>query len=176
MPLGNGWSVRLWLSPTPSGVDGSIAGTPVLELLRDSLHVQWWTATMGLAWEAGLTCLATGPEPNCVVSSVEGAHAGSAEMVLLRSGALVGPARTRVVFDSGAPYAEDLDGDGYLDVVGSDSDYQPSYATGHNFWATYRFGADALVETGCAPRPSGTALHPDRLLFGRCPSRPGGDA
>jgi hypothetical protein len=97
-------------------------------------------------------------------------------MVVLRSGALVGPARTRVVFDSGAPYAADLDGDGYLDVVGSDSDYQPSYATGHNFWATYRFGADALIETGCAPRPSRAAPRPDQLLFGPCPSRPGGDA
>jgi hypothetical protein len=176
IPLGSGWSVRLWSSPTPGGGVGSIAATPVLELLRDARHVQWWIASMGFAWEASLTCLAAGPEPNCVVASVEGAHAGSAEVVLLRSGALVGPARARVVFDSGAPDAADLDGDGYLDVVGSDSDYRPSYATGHNFWATYRFGADALVETGCAPRPSVTAPRPDHLLFGPCPSRPGGAA
>ena len=174
IPLGNGMSVRLWLSPTPGSADGSIASTPVLELLRNSLHVQWWIATMGLAWEASLTCLAAGPEPNCVVASVAGAHAGSAEMVLLRSGALVGSPRTRVVFDSGAPYAEDLDGDGYLDIVGSDNDYQPNYATGHNFWATYRFRADALIETGCAPRPSPTAPRPDHLLLGPCPSGPSG--
>jgi hypothetical protein len=176
IPLGSGFSVRLWLSPTPDGTDStSLSRTPVVELLHDSLHVQWWIATMGFAWAANLTCLASEPEPNCVVTSSEGAHAGSAEMVLLRSGALVSPARTRVVFDSGAPYAGDLDGDGYLDVLGSDNDYLPNYATGHNFWATYRFHADALTETGCAPRPSGPEPQPDHLLFGPCPSRPGGN-
>jgi hypothetical protein len=84
---------------------------------------------MGFASTANLTCLAGGPEPNCVVTSIAGVHAGSPEMVLLRSGALIGPPRTRA-FDSSVPHSEDLDHDGYLDVVGSDNDYQPNYAAG----------------------------------------------
>jgi len=171
IPLGSGWSVRLWLSPAPDGKDSSIlSSTPVVELLHDSSHVQWWIATIGFGWAANLTCLSGGPEPNCVVTAIEGAHAGSAEIVLLRSGALVNPPRARVVFDSGAPSAADLDGDGYLDVVGSDNDYLPNYATGHNFWVTYRLHGDALTETGCAPR---SEPQPDRLLVGPCPKRPG---
>jgi hypothetical protein len=119
-----------------------------------------------------MSCLATGPEPNCVVLSQVGAHSGAAEMVLLRSGALQSPERTRVVFDTGAPFAADLNGDGYLDLVGSDSDYQPSYAAGHNFWVTYRFSADSMVETGCLPSTRRSQPHPDQLLSGPCPTRP----
>jgi hypothetical protein len=177
IPLTGGFSIRLWLIPTPSGADGSIlSSTPVVELLRDSRHAQWWTASLGFGWTATLTCLTGPPEPNCVLTSIAGAHAGTAEWFLLRSGALVAPPRTRVVFDSGAPTARDLDRDGYLDVVGSDNDYQPNYATGHNFWATYRFHADVLTETGCAPRQSRPEPQPDHLLYGHCPSRPGGNA
>jgi hypothetical protein len=173
--LRGGYSVRLWLSPAPTSSDNSaLSSTPVIELLRDTVHVQWLSVSLGFPWTAHLTCLAATVEPNCVVTSIAGAHAGAAEVVLLRAGALIAPPQARVVFDTGAPHAVDLDHDGYLDIVGSDNDYQPDYASGHNFWATYRFHADALTETGCVPAPVRPEQPPDHLLYGQCPARPGG--
>jgi len=59
--------------------------------------------------------------------------------------------------------AVDLDGDGYLDVIGSVHD-----ARGVNYWLT--FGWDGrLVTTGCAPEPAGAAM-PTHLLGGFCPT------
>ena len=59
--------------------------------------------------------------------------------------------------------AVDLDGDGYLDVIGSVHD-----ARGVNYWLT--FGWDGqLVVTGCAPKPAG-APTPTQLLRGFCPT------
>jgi hypothetical protein len=143
-------------------------------LLRDSAHVQWWVATLGFGWAAALTCLATGAVPSCAVTSVAGAHAGSVEELLLREGSLVSSPQLRAVFDTGEPYARDLNHDGELDVIGLDSDYTPNYASGHNYWVTYRFQSDSLVETGCALRVTQTQPPPDHLLTGRCPARPGG--
>ena len=170
MPLTGGYGIRLWRPATPNGSsDAMLSSTPVLELLRGGQHVQWWSASMGFAWTASLTCLSTGPEPNCAITAIEGAHAGSAELVVLRGGQLVAPPEARVVFDSGAPLAVDLDHDGYLDIVGVDNDYQPNYATGHNFWATYRFHDDVLTETGCTPMPTRAGSAPTRFLDGPCP-------
>ncbi len=59
--------------------------------------------------------------------------------------------------------AVDLDGDGYLDVIGSVHD-----ARGVNYWLT--FGWDGqLVVTGCAPKAAG-APTPTQLLRGFCPT------
>lgn len=173
--LGAGYSIRLWSSAPPSpAASGNLSSTPVLELLRDGQHTQWWVADLGYGWAATMTCLTTGPEPNCVVVSQQGAHAGAAEMVLLRSASLVGPARTRIVFDSGTPFAADLNGDGYLDLIGSNSDYQPNYANGHNFWVTYRFSRDSMIETGCVRLASRSEPRPNHLLSGPCPAPPPG--
>jgi hypothetical protein len=100
-----------------------------------------------------------------------GSHAGIAELVLLRTGALVSPARASVSFDGGRPMAADLDRDGWLDVFGTENDYQPNYATGKNYWATYRFADGNLLRTGCALRRTAAEPPPNRLLTGACPVR-----
>ncbi len=164
--LTGGYAVRLWSFPAPAVPDSA---TPVVELLSGGQHVSWWSGRLGFAWTATLTCLATA-EPNCVVSSALGAHAGSAEILLLRSGALVSPPAASVTFDSSQPTARDLDGDGLLDVVGMENDYQPNFAQGHNYWATYRLATAALHRSGCAPVTS--SVPPTTLLTGRCPVVP----
>ena len=165
--LTDGYTVRLWSYPAPAVPDSA---TPVVELLHGGQHVSWWSGRLGFAWAARLTCLATASEPNCVVSSALGAHAGSAETLLLRSGALSSPPAASVTFDSSQPTARDLDGDGLLDVVGMENDYRPNYAQGHNYWATYRLAAAALHRTGCAPVTGN--VPPTTLLTGRCPVVP----
>jgi hypothetical protein len=167
------YSVRLWSSLPPDQTrPATLTSTPVVELLKNSQHLQWWTAEEGFGWAAHLTCLASGPQPNCMVVAEVGAHAGAAQMLLLAAGKLDSPARTHVIFDSGAPTAADLNRDGYLDLVGSNNDFKPNFATGHNFWVTYRFVGDAMVETGCTPRPPGSVQAPTQLLTGHCPTPP----
>src|SRR6185503_3497629 len=130
----------------------------------------WWIGRLGFGWAAKLSCLATAGQPNCVVTSALGAHAGSAETLLLRSGALSSSAAASVIFDSSMPVAADLDRDGLLDVIGMENDYTPDYAHGHNYWATYRQTGAALHRTGCA-RVSGSTP-PAALLTGTCPKVP----
>lgn len=170
------YAVRLWSSSAtaPSGAQ-NLRSTPVLELIRTSggasEHVQWWVGRLGYGWTAKLVCAAA-QHPNCVVSSSVGSHAGNAEVVQLRGGALVSSPATSVTFDSGVPTAADLDGDGYLDVAGLDNDYKPSFATGHNFWTTYRFTGGALHQTGCTQQKSLHQSAPTALLTGPCPMMP----
>ncbi len=172
--LGGGYTVRLWSSAAPTAVVAPDRSTPVLELLHDGSHQQWWVGHSGFGWGATLTCLPAGPAVpgHCVVLADVGSHAGSAELVLLRDGLLSGPPQASATFDAGRPIAADLDHDGWLDVLGTDNDYQPSYATGHNFWATYRFTGEALQRTGCAPRRTAAAAPPTTLLTGICPGVP----
>ncbi|HEU5271080.1 MAG TPA: hypothetical protein VFU36_14235 [Jatrophihabitans sp.] len=165
--LGGGYTVRLWSYPAPAVPDSS---TPVVELLSGGRHLSWWTGRVGYGWAATLSCLATAGQPNCVVTSALGAHAGSAEILLLRSGALTSPSAGSVIFDSSMPVAADLDGDGLLDVAGMENDYTPDYAHGHNYWATYRQTGAALHRTGCARVTAGTP--PATLLTGACPKVP----
>lgn len=186
--LTGGYTVRLWLSSQPTtsqpttsqpagsqpATNSSERSTPVVELSRDGSHVSWWIGRIGFGWAASLHCLATASEPNCVVTSAVGAHAGSAEVLLLRNGSLTAPATASAVFDSGEPVAADLDHDGRLDVVGLENDYRPNFATGHNFWATYRLVGSSLRRTGCRPAAAGpaavVAAPPTGLLTGRCPT------
>lgn len=176
MALNADYAVRLWSSSATaaSGIQ-NLRSTPVLELVRTSggtsEHVQWWVGRLGYGWTATLTC-AAGQHPNCVVASSVGSHAGNAEIVQLRGAALVSSPATSVTFDSGTPTAADLDGDGYLDIVGLDNDYKPSFATGHNFWTTYRFTGGALHQTGCTPLKSPHQSAPTALLTGPCPMMP----
>jgi hypothetical protein len=168
--LSDGFSVRLWSFPMPAVADAS---TPVIELLRGGVHVAWWHGRLGFGWSATLTCLPTPADPNCIVTSALGAHAGSAEVILLHNSALVSPPQASVAFDSSEPRASDLDGDGRLDVLGMENDYRPDFAHGHNYWATYRGTASSLQRTGCQPVQAGVTA-PGRLLSGPCPVVPQG--
>jgi hypothetical protein len=176
IPLGDGYSVRLWSSAAPTAGVTLDRSTPVVELLRDGRHVQWWQGRSGFGWKAALDCRPASRAvlAHCAVLAEVGSHAGVAQLVLLQSGTLTGPARASVSFDGGRPRAADLDGDDWLDVLGTENDYQPNYATGHNFWATYRFDGSRLHRTGCTPRPTPATPQPDRLLTGACPVMPGG--
>lgn len=171
--LGGGYSVRLWSSAAPTATVSPDHSTPVLQLLRDGQHLQWWAGRSGFGWTTKLDCLPAEGDASahCAVLAAVGSHAGTAELVLLRSGALVSPAQASVSFDGGRPMAADLDQDGWLDVFGTENDYQPNYATGHNFWATYRFTDGSLLRTGCAPRRTAAEPPPSRLLTGACAVR-----
>jgi hypothetical protein len=172
--LGGGYTVRLWSSAAPSTVVSPDRSTPVLELLQDGRHRQWWVARSGFGWAAKLDCLpAAGAVPaHCAVLADVGSHAGTAELVVLRAGSLIGTPQTRVTFDGGQPMAADLDHNGLLDVLGTNNDYQPSYATGHNYWVTYRYDGEDLHLTGCARQRVATEPPPDHLLTGGCPVVP----
>lgn len=169
--LGNGYSVRLWSSVAPTAVLSPDLSTPVVELLRDGRHQQWWQARSGFGWEAKLDCLAahSSVPAQCAVLAEVGSHAGIAQLVVLRGDALASPSQASVSFDGGRPMSADLDHDGWLDVLGTENDYQPNYATGHNFWATYRFDGQSLQRTGCLLRRTLAGAPPDRLLTGACP-------
>ena len=134
---------------------------------------QWWVGRSGFGWSAKLDCLpGTADVPaQCAVLAEVGSHAGSAELVVLRSGALVSSPQTTVSFDGGRPMAADLDHDGWLDVLGTENDYQPNYASGRNYWATYRLVDGSLQRTGCLPRRTTAEAPPERLLTGECPVR-----
>lgn len=172
--LGGGYTVRLWSSAAPTAVVSPDRSTPVLELLQNGQHRQWWVGRTGFGWAAKVDCLAaSGAVPaHCAVLADVGSHAGSAELVVLRGGSLIGTPQTRVTFDGGQPMAADLNHDGLLDLLGTDNDYQPSYATGHNYWVTYRFDGEDLHRTGCLRQRAATEPPPDRLLTGSCPVVP----
>lgn len=171
--LGGGYSVRLWSSAAPTAALEPDRSTPVLQLLHDGQHRQWWVGRSGFGWTAKLDCLpaAGKASAHCAVLAEVGSHAGTAEFVLLRSGTLASPAQASVTFDGGRPMAADLDQDGWLDVLGTENDYQPNYASGRNYWATYRLADGSLQRTGCLPRRTGTEAPPERLLTGDCPVR-----
>jgi hypothetical protein len=172
--LGGSYSVRLWSSAAPTAVVAPDRSTPVLELLQDGQHRQWWVGQSGFGWAAKLDCrpaAATVPA-HCAVLADVGSHAGSAEVVVLRAGLLISSPGTMVTFDGGQPVAGDLNHDGLLDVVGTVNDYQPSYATGHNYWVTYRYDGEELHRTGCLRQRRASEPPPDHLLTGTCPVVP----
>jgi len=83
VPLGGGYTVRLWSSAVPTAVVVSDRSTPVLELLRDGAHVQWWVGRSGFGWDAKIVCLpgrsgsGSAVLPHCAVLSDVGSHAGN---------------------------------------------------------------------------------------------------
>jgi hypothetical protein len=156
--------VRLWLSGNQTNYDSR----PVVELRRGTVPVQWWISPQGNGWDGSLTCLPRGREPNCDLIAGLGMHANVAEMLILRGGRLVHPPRAEAITNTVGMHAADLDGDGYLDVIGTSNDYRPNFAEGHNYWQTFRYRDGRLSVTGCARQASIAAL-PTRLLTRPCP-------
>lgn len=162
--LTRSWTVRLWLSTD----ELNSHSRPVVQLLHGPVAVQWWISPQGDGWEGSLTCLTSGREPNCDLIDSRGMHAQIAEMLILRGGRLVHPARAEAISNSFGMRAVDLNGDRYLDVIGTTNDYRPNFAQGHNYWQTFRYQNGQLRLTGCAPK-SGNAPAPSSLLTGTCP-------
>jgi hypothetical protein len=160
--LGGGYAIGIW----HAGTVGDFRTKPVVELSRDGVAVQWWLWPAGDGWSGALSCRAQ----QCVLTDGDGVHSSVAQVMLLRGGRLVAPARAAVVADLPTVLARDLDGDGDLDVVALDSDYTPNFAQGHQFWNTYRFNGDELASTGCAPK---TGPPPTQLARQPCPARRG---
>jgi hypothetical protein len=160
--VGDGYAISIW----HVGKLGDFRTKPVVELSHDGVAVQWWLWPAGDGWSGALSCRAQ----QCVLTDGDGAHSSVAQVMLLRAGRLVAPARAAVVADLPTVLARDLDGDGDLDVVALDSDYTPNFAQGHQFWNTYRFDADRLASTGCVPK---TGPPPPQLATQRCPARRG---
>ena len=172
--LGQGYTATLWTARAPSTSDEALdmnTLTPIVELTRDGRAVQWWTPPAGvraISWLGDLTCLATGAEANCVLTGGTGAHSGYVVGTTLRDGRLTSGSHAWVVSDSADDVAADLNRDGYLDAALVDSDYDPNYATGHQFWMTLRYTGDVFIRTGCVARPShGPA--PRAFVHGACP-------
>ena len=159
------YAVRLWLGSDQQNYESR----PVVELLDHGVTVQWWISPRGDGWNGSLTCLADRSKPNCVLIDSLGMHAGAAEILLLQGGRLVHPAGAEAVTVAGEPRAADLDGDGYLDVIGTTNDYRPNFAQGHNYWQTFQYRAGRLVLTGCTAETRGSGP-PVQLLHGACPT------
>jgi hypothetical protein len=161
----HGWTVRLWLGADPT----NYRSRPVVELLRERVAVQWWISPRGDGWNGSLACLTSAAEPNCDLIDSLGMHADVAEMLILRGGRLLHQVGAEAITNSVGMRAADLDGDGYLDVVGTSNDYRPNFAQGHDYWETFRYHGGRLTVTGCA-RKSRTGQPPTRLLTGACPT------
>ena len=160
--LGGGYAISLW----HAGTLGDFRTKPVVGLSHDGVAVQWWLWPAGDGWSGALSCHAQ----QCVLTDGDGAHSAVAQVMLLRDGRLVAPARAAVVADLPTVLPRDLDGDGDLDVVALDSDYTPNFAEGHQFWNTYRFNGYELTSTGCMPK---TGPPPTHLATQPCPARIG---
>jgi hypothetical protein len=160
--LGGGYAISMW----HAGTVGDFRTKPVVELSHDGVAVQWWLWPAGDGWSGALECQAQ----QCVLTDGDGAHSSVAQVVLLRGGRLVVPAKAAVVADLPTVLARDLDGDADLDVVALDSDYTPNFAQGHLFWNTFQFDGDRLASTGCVPK---TGSPPAQLATEPCPARVG---
>lgn len=165
--LGNGYAITLWRAGSTRVENAE----PVIELRQNATSVQWWIWTQGYGWLTSLRCEASASPPNCVVSDTAGAHAGVAQLLLLRDGRLVAPRAASLTADLPAVTARDLNDDGYLDVIAQDSDYTPNFAQGHVYWHSYVYRDGRYVSTGCERRSSPSTPAPAGPLTGACPHR-----
>ncbi len=162
--LTHGYAVTLWLGDDQL----NYRSRPVIELLDRGVGVQWWISPQGDGWNGSLSCRTSGPEPNCDLIDSLGMHAEVAEMVILRAGRLAHPAGAQAITNSVGMRPADLNGDGYLDVIGISNDYRPNFARGNNYWQTFGYRDGRLVVTGCALQHR-NAPAPTHPLAGACP-------
>lgn len=103
----------------------------------------------------------------CVLTYGTGVHSiGSILFGLDRDGIHVTDS-----FLAASPYTKlfDLDHDGLKDVVARDATYDPSYATGPKYWATYLAQGDHFTRTGCTAPVMDLDPAPTHAVTGPCP-------
>jgi hypothetical protein len=137
----------------------------VLELTQDGVPVDWHA--LDDQSPSQLVCLA-GAAANCVVIGYTGAHGATATVWRLAlSSARLSQAATADA-DTPSMAAQDLNGDGFLDVLGLQNDYTPDYATGHLQWQTWLFDGRNLTSTGCTPPAAAPPPRPTAAATGSC--------
>lgn len=163
--LGRGYAISLW----HAGKSGDMRTDPVVELTDRGVSVQWLLWSRGYGWSGSLKCSTAAAAPSCIITDGAGVHSAAAQLVILRSGKLVFPAKSYVIADLPTITVRDLDDDGDLDVVALDSDYTPNFAEGHLYWRTYRNAGGQLSSTGCMRQNSPADPPPITALTGPCP-------
>ena len=161
--LGNGFVAIL---RSGQATDGSV-GASVLELTQNGVAVDWHAVNGETP--AHLTCLA-GAAGNCVVVDEVGAHGATATVwrLGLNSAKLTKSATAQA--DTPSMSGRDLNGDGFMDVVGLQNDYTPDYATGKVQWQTWLFDGKNLSSTGCTPLATSPPPRPTAAVTGACAS------
>ena len=156
--FGQGYAIVVW---SFGGQDSP--GSADVELLKNGTAVGWYVS--GEATPYGATCSRGGPMPNAVVLMSVGAHSTQAVGYVLNGSSLTDTATANG--DTPTAVAQDLNGDGWVDVVLEQNDYTPNYAQGHTYWQTELFNGTTFTSTGCTaasqippPRPTGPATGP----------------
>lgn len=140
--------------------------TSVVELVTNGVPTQWNTE-MG-EYQPHLTCSTKTLHLHCVVLAGVGAHASQAQLYLVVDGQFAMP--EAIFTNTPGIHAQDLDGDGDLDLQVPINDYLPSYAEGGTYWQTLLLKARAYGVTGCTPTVNGAmAPMPTTPVFGTCP-------
>lgn len=118
---------------------------------------------------AQLSCQTRGEQSNCILVDLVGAHGSIAHLIRDNNGSVVLGATASASTPTMA--ANDLNGDGWVDVVALQNDYQPSYVNGHVYWQTWLSDGTALKSSGCSGKSTvaEAAPAPTAPLTGSCP-------
>ncbi|HEX3811663.1 MAG TPA: hypothetical protein VHX59_02380 [Mycobacteriales bacterium] len=147
-----------------SELDGAV--TSVVELVTDGVPTQWNTEPD--EYQPHMECSTKTPHLHCVVLAGVGAHSSQAQLYLVVDGQFVLP--PLVTTDSPGIHAQDLDGDGDLDLQVPIDDYVPDYASGGEYWQTLLLKSGAYAVSGCTPTVHDQAAPmPTSAVFGICP-------
>jgi hypothetical protein len=147
-----------------SDLTGSI--TAVVELLTGGVPTLWNTEAD--EYQPHLECSTRTPHLHCVVLAGVGAHSSQAQLYLVSDGRFVLP--PPITTDTPGIAAQDLDGDGDLDLQVPVNDYQPDYATGGMYWQTWLLKSQSYSLSGCtATVYNEMPPVPTAPVFGACP-------
>lgn len=159
--LGNGF-VALLRSGQSS--NGGLAAS-VLELTLNGIAVDWHAVNDETP--AHLTCIG-GAAGNCVVVDQVGAHGADATVWRLALNSQKLTSAAKVEADTPSMAGRDLNGDGFVDVIGLQNNYTPDYATGKVQWQTWLFDGKTLSSTGCTPLSVSPPPRPTAAVTGPC--------
>lgn len=157
--LDGGYTATVYSGPSPSGQ----LAAEYLQLALGGVSV-FWKVTDGYS-PGQLVCSPT-PAPNCAVEDGFGAHASSARGLARIGNALI--QFDEATSDTPITDVQDLNGDGWIDVVSVQNTYEPDYATGKVFWMTSLSNGKKFIATGCTPAKKKLAPKPSAPVSGTC--------